>query len=89
MTEEARRIKERTLKELLATDPATLTFSKSEASTGGSGDCLEVAKVPGKGFLLRHSILTDHIIPLTESEYVAYCKGVQGGQHNLLPDNLV
>ncbi|MEU0215020.1 hypothetical protein ABZ281_07800 [Streptomyces sp. NPDC006265] len=84
----ARQAKMTVLDELLATDPATLTFDKSYESAGGSGDCLEVAKVPGKGYLLRHSILTDRLIPLTEGEYTAYVRGVQNGQSSLLPDSL-
>ncbi|OON75934.1 DUF397 domain-containing protein [Streptomyces tsukubensis] len=88
MTDEALKAKKALLNEMLDVDQSTLAFIKSEASAGGSGDCLEVAKVQGKGYLLRHSILTDHLIPLTESEYVAYCKGVRAGQESLLPDSL-
>ncbi|WP_328749336.1 MULTISPECIES: hypothetical protein [unclassified Streptomyces] len=88
MTEEARTAKMATLEELLAIDPTTLTFDKSYESAGGSGDCLEVAKVPGKGYLLRHSILTDHVIPLTEGEYVAYCKGIQASQESIVASGL-
>ncbi|MGY3682036.1 hypothetical protein [Streptomyces sp. TE33382] len=88
MTDEALKAKKTVLGELLATDLSKLTFTKSQESAGGSGDCLEVAKVPGKGYLLRHSILTDHLIPLTEGEYTAYCKGIQNGQKNILADGL-
>ncbi|MGW3272270.1 DUF397 domain-containing protein [Streptomyces kronopolitis] len=88
MTKEARTAKLATLEQLLAIDATTLMFTKSEASAGGSGDCLEVAKVPGKGYLLRHSILTDHVIPLTEGEYTAYCQGIQNGQQSILADGL-
>ncbi|MFE7119493.1 hypothetical protein ACFU99_29165 [Streptomyces sp. NPDC057654] len=41
--------------------------------------------MPGLGYVLRHSILTQHIIPLTDSEYDAYVKGVQAGQPGLVP----
>jgi hypothetical protein len=86
--EESHEAKRRTLDELLAIDRSTLTFEKSEQSIGGSGDCLEVAKVPGKGYLLRHSILQDHVIPLTEGEYIAYCKGIQAGQEGIVADGV-
>ncbi|WP_405938370.1 DUF397 domain-containing protein [Streptomyces sp. NBC_00726] len=85
MTDEARNAKLKVLQELDAIPDDHLSFEKSEASTGGSGDCLEVAKVPGKGYVLRHSILKNRRIPLTESEYAAYVAGVRAGQPGLMP----
>lgn len=78
----------KTLEALLAADLSEAEWTKSEFSGGTGNDCLEVTRVQGLGYLLRHSVLTDRLIPLTESEYVAYCKGVQAGQENLLPDSL-
>lgn len=77
--------KMQTLNSLLEQDQAGLEWTKSQFSGGGAGDCLEVAKVEGKGYLLRHSILNDHVIPLTDSEYEAYVKGVKAGQPGLTP----
>jgi hypothetical protein len=74
------------LEALLAHDLSKVEWTKSAASGGGSGDCLEAAHVPEKGgWILRHSILRDRIIPLTESEYAAYVAGVKVGQPGLVP----
>ncbi|MFF1693101.1 DUF397 domain-containing protein [Streptomyces sp. NPDC058257] len=85
MTEETRRAKIETLQAIMDHDLTDAEWTKSSFSGGGSGDCLEVTEVPGKGYLLRHSILTDLKIPLTETEYVAYVAGVQAGQPGLVP----
>ena len=86
MTEEARQAKLATLQGLLEHDLTDAKWTKSEFSTGGSNDCLEATHVPEKGgWVLRHSILTSHVIPLTETEYKAYCDGVKAGQPNLVP----
>jgi hypothetical protein len=74
-----------TLQGILEHDLTDAQWTKSLYSSGGTGDCLEVSKIPGKGYLLRHSILKGHVIPLTESEYVAYIQGVQAGQSGLVP----
>lgn len=60
-------------------------FVKSTFSGGTGNDCLEVAKVEGHGYVLRHSVRKDHIIPLTRSEYEAYVNGVRAGEPDLLP----
>lgn len=88
MIEETRQGKLATLQEILETDLSNAEWTKSRFSGGAVGDCLEVAAIPGKGYILRHSILTDHVIPLTEAEYVAHCRGVQANQDGLVPDNL-
>lgn len=86
MTEESRQAKLATLRALMDHDLSTVRWEKSSFSSGGSGDCLEAAHVPEKGgWLLRHSILTDHVIPLTDSEYIAYVEGVKAGQSGLVP----
>ncbi|MET8828947.1 DUF397 domain-containing protein [Streptomyces sp. NPDC004610] len=75
------------LEALLTHDLSHAKWTKSASSVGGSGDCLEATHIPEKGgWILRHSILTHHIIPLTESEYAAYVAGVQAGQPGLIPD---
>lgn len=86
MTEEARRAKLQTLEELLAHDLTGAEWTKSTFSGGGSGDCLEVTHVPEKGgWVLRHSVLTHIVMPLTEAEYRAYCDGVKANQTGLVP----
>ncbi|MFB7512855.1 DUF397 domain-containing protein [Streptomyces sp. NPDC056144] len=85
-TESARTDKMNTLAAIAAYDMSGVQWTKSLFSHGsGSGDCLEVAEIPGLGYALRHSILTDRIIPLTQAEYVAYVNGVQAGQPGLVP----
>ncbi|MFM9446243.1 DUF397 domain-containing protein [Streptomyces acidiscabies] len=74
------------LNALLDQDLSDVEWTKSEFSGTGSGDCLEAAHFPeAGGWVLRHSILTHLVIPLTESEYAAYTKGVQAGQPGLVP----
>jgi hypothetical protein len=85
VTEETRQTKVKALQAIMAHDLTDAQWTKSEFSGGGSGDCLEVAEIPGKGYMLRHSVLTDLKIPLTESEYAAYVAGVQAGQRGLVP----
>ncbi|MQY11382.1 hypothetical protein SRB5_14980 [Streptomyces sp. RB5] len=77
--------KMKTLKALLAADLSGAVWTKSAFSGSTGHDCLEVTRVEGLGYVLRHSVLTDHRIPLTESEYVAYCEGVRAGQTGLVP----
>lgn len=84
--EDARTDKLNTLRAIEAYDMSGVQWTKSSFSGGGgSGDCLEVAEIPGLGYALRHSILTDRVIPLTESEYVAYVNGVKADQPGLVP----
>ncbi|MER5974066.1 DUF397 domain-containing protein [Streptomyces sp. NPDC002055] len=85
MTDE-NEIKKQTLKALLAADLSEVKWTKSEFSGGSPNDCLEVTRVEGLGWVLRHSILKEHLIPLTDSEYVAYIKGVDARQPGLTPD---
>ncbi|MFJ4739100.1 DUF397 domain-containing protein [Streptomyces sp. NPDC088775] len=85
MTDEARLAKMNTLRDLLAADLTDARWTKSDFSGGGSNDCLEATRVEGKGWVLRHSILTDHLIPLTDSEYNAYVAGVKANQPGLVP----
>ncbi|KDQ66809.1 DUF397 domain-containing protein [Streptomyces halstedii] len=85
MTDEARLAKMNTLRELLATDLTGAQWTKSQFSGGAPNDCLEATHVEGMGWVLRHSVLTDHLIPLTESEYSAYVAGVKAGQPGLVP----
>ncbi|EGX55419.1 hypothetical protein SZN_33016 [Streptomyces zinciresistens K42] len=75
-----------TLKALLAADLSEARWTKSDFSGGSPNDCLEVTAVEGLGYVLRHSVLTEHRIPLTTSEYEAYVKGVQAGQPGLMPN---
>jgi hypothetical protein len=75
----------RTLEALLAADLSDAVWTKSSFSGGTAQDCLEVTRVHGLGYVLRHSILTEHMIPLTDAEYVAYVKGVQADQSGLVP----
>ena len=71
---------------LLAHDLSDAQWTKSESSTASDDDCLEATHVPELGgWVLRHSILTHLMIPLTESEYAAYTQGVQAGQPGLVP----
>lgn len=77
--------KEETLKALLAADLTNAEWTKSAASGNTAQDCLEATRVEGLGWVLRHSILTSHMIPLTDSEYLAYVKGVQANQPGLVP----
>ncbi|MFJ6510582.1 DUF397 domain-containing protein [Streptomyces sp. NPDC091406] len=77
--------KEETLKALLAADLTDARWTKSSFSGGTGQDCLEATRVDGLGWVLRHSILTDHMIPLTDGEYVAYCAGVKAGEPGLVP----
>ncbi|MGW5820612.1 DUF397 domain-containing protein [Streptomyces noursei] len=77
--------KEETLKALLATDLTGAEWTKSSFSGGTGQDCLEVTRVAGLGWVLRHSILTDHIIPLTDAEYLAHCNGVKANEPGLVP----
>lgn len=77
--------KEETLKALLAHDLTDAAWTKSSFSGGTANDCLEATRVPGLGWMLRHSILTEHMIPLTDSEYEAYVKGVKADEPGLVP----
>ncbi|MFF8283316.1 DUF397 domain-containing protein [Streptomyces albus] len=70
---------------LMTADLSKAEWTKSEFSGGTGQDCLEVTRVEGLGYVLRHSILKDHMIPLTDSEYAAYCQGVQARQPGLVP----
>ncbi|MFE5853185.1 DUF397 domain-containing protein [Streptomyces sp. NPDC056500] len=85
VSDTARQEKLDTLHALLAHNPADLQWKKSSHSSAGPGDCLEVAHVPNQGWLLRHSILQSHVIPLTDAEYEKYCRGVQENQPGLVP----
>ncbi|MFI1868282.1 DUF397 domain-containing protein [Streptomyces jumonjinensis] len=86
MTEEARQAKLATLQALLEHDLSNAKWEKSLFSSGGSGDCLEVTHVPEVGgWIMRHSILTGHLIPLTDAEYKKYCLAVQAKQPGLVP----
>lgn len=86
MIEETRQAKLETLNGLLAHDLTNAEWTKSQFSGGGSGDCLEATHVPEKGgWVLRHSILTHLVIPLTEAEYRAHCDGVKVNQPGLVP----
>lgn len=78
----------RTLEALLAADLSDAVWTKSNFSGGTAQDCLEVTRVVGLGYVLRHSILTERKIPLTDAEYLKYCQGVQAGQPNLVADGL-
>ncbi|MDV9174124.1 hypothetical protein R6V09_28955 [Streptomyces sp. W16] len=80
--------KMKVLEALLAADLSDAEWTKSDFSGGTAQDCLEITRVEGLGYVLRHSILTDHIIPLTDSEYLRYCQGVQAGQPKLVADGL-
>ncbi|MCT2594489.1 DUF397 domain-containing protein [Streptomyces sp. N2-109] len=75
----------KTLEALLAADLSEAEWTKSTFSGGSPNDCLEVTRVKGLGYVLRHSVLKDRIIPLTDSEYDAYCRGVQDNQPGLIP----
>jgi hypothetical protein len=77
--------KMKTLEALLAADLSEAEWAKSTFSGGTGNDCLEVTHVTGLGYVLRHSILKNHLIPLTESEYTAYVQGVQAGEPGLTP----
>lgn len=77
--------KEETLKALLATDLTDAEWTKSSFSGGTGQDCLEVTRVTGLGWVLRHSILKDHVIPLTDAEYLAHCNGVKADEPGLVP----
>ncbi|MFJ3900677.1 DUF397 domain-containing protein [Streptomyces sp. NPDC090025] len=84
--EDARTDKLSILRAIKAYDMSGVQWTKSSFSGGGgSGDCLEVARIPGLGYALRHSILTDHVIPLTDGEYAAYVDGVKADQPGLVP----
>ncbi|MQY11379.1 hypothetical protein SRB5_14950 [Streptomyces sp. RB5] len=74
------------LSALMDQDLSTATWTKSKRSgAGGPGDCLEVARLEG-GWVLRHSINTDQKIWLTDTEYEAYCGGIQDHQPGLVPE---
>lgn len=74
------------LNALLEQDLSSAEWTKSEFSGSAPDDCLEAAHFPELGgWVLRHSILTHLMIPLTESEYAAYTQGVQAGQPGLVP----
>ena len=88
MTKKSRQAKLATLQGILDTDLSQAEWTKSSFSGGGSGDCLEVTAIPGKGYMLRHSILKDKMIPLTEAEYIAHCKGVKANENGLVPPTL-
>ncbi|MFE9458986.1 DUF397 domain-containing protein [Streptomyces californicus] len=60
-------------------------WTKSSFSGETGQDCLEATRVDGLGWVLRHSILTDHMIPLTDGGYVAYCSGVKADEPGLVP----
>lgn len=77
--------KEETLKALLATDLTDAQWTKSSFSGSTGQDCLEATRVDGLGWVLRHSILNDQMIPLTDSEYAAFCAGVKAGEPGLVP----
>ncbi|MFI1188795.1 DUF397 domain-containing protein [Streptomyces californicus] len=77
--------KEETLKALLAADLTDARWTKSSFSGGTGQDCLEATRVDGLGWVLRHSVLTDHMIPLTDGEYAAYCSGVKADEPGLVP----
>ncbi|MFE4665435.1 DUF397 domain-containing protein [Streptomyces sp. NPDC056716] len=73
------------LKALMNQDLTHAAWTKSALSgAGGPGDCLEATQIDG-GWVLRHSLNTDQKIWLTDSEYAAYCGGVQAGQFGLVP----
>jgi Domain of unknown function (DUF397) len=88
VTDASRQGKLTTLSDIVNSAQDELIWTKSRFSGGGgSGDCLEVAKVAG-GYLLRHSVLRDKVVPLTEAEYAAFCRGVQAHQPGLVPGDL-
>lgn len=60
-------------------------WHKSSYSGGTGQDCLEATRVEGLGWVLRHSILTQYKIPLTESEYLAFVNGVRDSEQGLVP----
>ncbi|MFJ1595358.1 DUF397 domain-containing protein [Streptomyces sp. NPDC088261] len=72
------------LRKLIAQDLTAVKWTKSALSAGGTGDCLEVARVDG-GWILRSTVLPECVIPLTNSEYEAYVGGVRAGQPGLVP----
>jgi hypothetical protein len=68
----------------MAQNVADEAFTKSEASAGGSNDCLEVAKIDG-GWVLRDSTNHASKIYLFDSEYNAFLEGVKANQPGLVP----
>ncbi|MFC9505433.1 DUF397 domain-containing protein [Streptomyces sp. NPDC057002] len=77
--------KEQALKALMDQDLTGAAWTKSELSGGGgTGDCLEVARLEG-GWVLRHSINQEQKIWLTDGEYNAFVGGVQADQPGLVP----
>jgi hypothetical protein len=76
--------KEEAVRKLLDQNLADAVWHKSLLSGGSAQDCLEVAKLDG-GWMLRSSVLPDHMIPLTDSEYEAYVGGVKANQPGLVP----
>jgi hypothetical protein len=77
--------KEEVIKELLNQDLTDAVWHKSFLSGSTGQDCLEVAKLDG-GWMLRSSVLPDHMIPLTDSEYEAYIGGIKANQPGLVPE---
>ena len=59
-------------------DPSRLAWRKGRRSTGGGGDCVEVADLPNGGLAIRDSKNADGpILFFTSSERAAFAAGVK------------
>ncbi|MFI7083903.1 DUF397 domain-containing protein [Streptomyces anulatus] len=72
------------LNAMLSNVPTDLQWNTPAASTGGTGDCLETARVEG-GWLVRNSNMPDRLLPFTDSEWEAFGKAVLDGQRGFAP----
>jgi Domain of unknown function (DUF397) len=61
--------------------PDDLTWRKSSFSSGSGGNCVEVAKLPDDGRVLRNSKDPDGpAVSYTAAEWDAFLRGVKGGE---------
>ena len=63
------------------TDPTSLAWRKASSSNGNGGDCVEVADLPGGGWLVRDT--KDRTRPplhCTDAAWHAFVEGVRAGE---------
>ncbi|MFE4527131.1 DUF397 domain-containing protein [Streptomyces anulatus] len=84
MTDHTNDAKLDALNAMLLNAPADLTWNTPEASTNGTGDCLETARVEG-GYLVRNSNMPGTVLPFTDSEWAAFAQAVRNGQPGFAP----
>lgn len=85
MTDHTNGTKLAALNAMVDNAPADLQWNTPLASTNGTGDCLETARVDG-GWLVRNSNMPGTVLPFTDSEWNAFTKAVHAGQPGFTPE---